>query len=228
MRRASLYRMSGNSLMLSGLLFALAVILLPRARTTSIAEVLPMVGAAWVAAGVLAILGAVLSMAAMIGVYRHFMDTEQEPWALLALGASICGTALGVLSGGLVALGQPLMLAAAGAATSPAAYDPGQAAFATVFATTFVISGTVMWLSLIALGVAMLHDPVWPRWIVRGAALVGAVEVLAPFALMGQPMVSRLVTVLGFAYLVFLGNAITRIPRTGAVKAATPPAAVEV
>lgn len=225
MRRATLYRMSGNSLMISAVLYALAMVLLPRARASTIAEATSIVGAGWIAAGVLAILAAVLSLTAMIGVYRHFMDTEHEPWALLALGVAICGTVLSALAGALLALGQPLLLATAGGAAS-GTYDPGQAALAAITASSFVLSGTLMWLSLLAFGVAMLGDPVWPRWIVRGAAFVGAVEAIIPFVLMGQPMLSRLVAILGFAYIVFLGNAITRIPKTAAAPAQQPPVTV--
>ncbi len=216
MRNAALYRMSGYCLILGALLSTAAMLLLPQGGSSP-AEVVARLGPRWMGAGALLILANVLLIAGAIGIYRHFVGGEQEGWALLAVVAyatgavtEIGGMALGTL--GLSGLHQMVLTTGALATGQPAegALISGMWALAAV-------GSTLGWLSLVPLGVAMLRDGVWSKFVAWGAIPFGVVEAVGGFLVTSNHLAALMLLILGFAYVALLGNVVIRIPRAAPV-----------
>jgi len=216
MRSASLYRMSGYSLILAALFWAIAVAMLPVGRANTVAELIQGIGPSSISAGLLGVVGCVLGIVAMIGIYRHFVGSEQEGWALLGAAAGVTGAIVNVAGMTIAAVGQPVLRGMANAAAQAATFEPAHAALWMATGSMLIVGGTLMWLGLIPLGRAMLRDPVWPRVVAWGAVVTGIVEAIGGFLLAGLGALPTLLAILGFAFLAWLGNTITRVPRFAA------------
>jgi hypothetical protein len=211
MRSPSLYRVCGNSLMAAGLLFAVALVLMPALRAPDLAAARSLVGAAWIVAAWLAGVGMVLTVAANIGIYRHFAGGPQEGWAVLALATALVGAILATFSFALNGAGQPALLQLAAAAPQGASLDPAQTALAAVASGGYAMGGVLLWLAGLPLGYAMLKDRAWPRFVAWTSLAIALVEEVAGFTLLHHHQLHRLVLLLGFAFLVYLGATFTRL-----------------
>ncbi len=219
MRSASLYRMSGYCLILGALLSTVAMLLLPQGGSSP-AEVVARLGPRWMSAGALLILGNVLLIAGAIGIYRHFVGGEQEGWALLA--AVACATGLITESGGMAigTLGlsglHQMVLTTGALATG----QPAEGALISGMGALAAVGGTLGWLALVPLGVAMRRDVVWSKFVARGAIAFGVVEAVGGFLVTSNRLAALMLMILGFAYVALLGNAVIRIPRAAPVSPA--------
>ncbi len=210
MRSASLYRMSGQCLMYAGLLWAISMVVEPPGPAATFADVTARLGAQWTVSGLLGILAAVLALVALIGVFRHFQDGEQEPWALVGLSAGVAALLAGLVGGMIWTVGVPVVV---GYANGAAAYEPARAAVLAVTNGVRTISFALLWLALVPLSIAMLRDRVWPRAIAWGTLAFGIVEAAGPYVLANFTPARHTLALLGFAFLVVLGAAIARLGR---------------
>lgn len=220
MRSASVYRVSGNSLMLAAVLWVVSLLLLPRGTANTVAEAFAHIGPLWITSALLGLLGFVLAIAGMVGFYRHFVGSEQEGWALLGTTTGVAGAILYSAAMAIAAVGLPFLLQMAQTAGQP----PSEAAGAAMILTLsglYAVGGTLMWLALIPYGLAMLRDAAWPRAVAWGAVVAGIVEPLGGIVLMRRELPWLLLSILGFAFLALLGNVMVRIPRV-ATPAPTP------
>ncbi len=218
MRSASLYRVSGNSLIVGALLWALSFLLQPRGQANTVAEVMAKVGPLWITASLIGIVGTVIAAAGIIGLYRHFVGGDQEGWVLLATAAALIGSVMVVAAMALAGVAAPIALRLANTAMLPAP-EPAEAALILSVNGLGIVGGTLLWLSLIPLGYGMLHDAVWPRTVAWGAIAMGIIEVIASFIFMRDEMVSLIFSIVGFAFLALVGNTLARIPRALAMPA---------
>ncbi len=207
MRSASLYRVSGNSLMYAALLLAIGTVLLPRGPVTSIATASARVGPAWVIAHALMVVGGVLGLMAIVGFYRNLADDEHEGWALAFLATGAVGMVLTVLLATVSGVSEAMYVRWVRALPPPAGVEPAQAALTAVIGGLYLVENTVTWLCLVPLALVMRPDALWPRWLVWGALACGVIEAAGPLVLAGHPTLTRLLTLLGFRYLVLLGGA---------------------
>lgn len=221
MRSASLYRVSGNSMIAAAVFWAISLLILPRGPANTVAEAMARVGPAWIVSAVIAVIASVVAIGAIAGIYRHFADGEQEGIVLLAAASSISGALLMIASMAIAAVSMPIAvrMASDAALNTP---EPMEAALVLTLSGLYAIGGTLMWLGLIPLGIGMLRETVWPRWIGWGAIITGIVEAIAGFLLMRAELPLLLLAILGFAFIALLGNAVARLPRLAA-----PPAPVE-
>ena len=212
MRSASLYRVSGYSLIAAALLWTASFLLQPHGPTNTVADLVALVGPRWIAASLIGIVGSVLGIAGIMGMYRHFVGGDQEGWVLLALGAGVTGGVLVIAAMCFSGVALPISVAMAHGArlVTP---EPAQAALAVSVSGLGIVGGTLLWLSLIPLGYGMLRDRVWPRTVAWGAIAIGVIEVIASFLFMRDEMVSLLFSIVGFAFLAMVGNTLARIPR---------------
>jgi hypothetical protein len=224
MRSLSLYRMSGQCLMYAGLLWAVSLVIEPPGPAATLAEVTSRLGVRWTVSGLLGILAVVLATVAIIGVYRHFQDGEQEGWALVSLSANVAALVAGLVGGIFWTLGLPMLVSFANGAPEPATYEPARAAILAVTIGAHTVSSALLWLSLLPLTIAMLRDRVWPRAIAWSALVCGIVEAGGPFVLRGNTTARHLLMLLGFAFLVVLGGTIARLGRAPKEVATAPPA----
>ena len=213
MRSDSLYRTSGSCLMYAALLWAISAVLTPRGSMSTIAEVAPQAGLAWVIAAALSVAASILGLAAMLGMYRHFADTPQEGRAVLFLGCGLLGMTTTVVVSALSGIGEPLIVGLANGVPTPASFDPGQAALVSAVGALYLVGFGLNWLALVPLALAMLADKVWPRVIVWCTLACGVVELVGAFTLIRHHTLPRLLALVGFAYLVVLGAVIARLGR---------------
>ncbi len=212
MRSASLYRVSGNSLIVAALLWALSLLLLPKGPTNTIAEAMARVGPAWIISGVLMTLGCIAGMVGMVGLYRHFTGSDREGWVLLGAAAGVSGALLAMASMAIAAVGLPIALRMVQDATL-ATPEPAEAALLLAVSSLYILGGTLMWLGLLPFGYGMLGDRLWSRPIAWGAIVIGVVEAIGGFVLMTSDLPLVLLMIVGFAFLAVLGNALARSPR---------------
>lgn len=215
MRSASLYHISGNSLVASALLWVISTLVLPHGSANTVADVMARVGSAWIISGLLAIVGSVLVIVAIIGIYRHFVGSDQEGMALLGATCGGTGALLMMACMAIASASIPIMNGMAQAGTL-AAPEPGEAALILAMTGLAVVGGTLLWLSLIPFGFAMLRDAAWPRAIAWSAVGMGVLEAICGFLFMRNHLAQMLISILGFALLAVIGNALARIPRSWA------------
>ncbi len=228
MRSASLYRASGNCLMYAGLLWAIGIVLMPRGPMATLGDLRILAGPAWIASALLMILGVALGLSGMLGLYRHFAGGEQEGWALLFLGTAMLGMVLSVVANAVSGIGIPVLLQLASGAADPATLEPAAAGLVTFLAAVYNVDNLLNGLAFVPLGVAMLRDHTWPRWLAWGCLVYALVVVVAPFALIPRDTMTapgtstpfRLTLLLGFAFVVVLGAMVARLGRVPAAPVA--------
>ncbi len=223
MRNPSLYRTCGRALIVAAFLFAASALLAPISPEHTLSGLKPIVGGAWIGSAWLGMLGFALALAAVVGIYRHFAGGDQEGWAALGLGTFALGAVIMTLSHALLAIGQPSLVAAAGNLPG-VEMEAAQVAFTAVLNSAYVLGGAFTWLAMLPLGIAMLRDRAWPRAVAWGAIVMFVVEEVAG-ALVQTGPVMRLFMILGFAYLVLLGNTLLRFARASAPAQQAEPAA---
>jgi hypothetical protein len=206
--------------MYAALLWAISAVLTPRGSMSTIADVTPQAGPAWAIAAVLSVMAAILGLAAMLGIYRHFADTAQEAWARVFLACGLIGMTTLVVLSALSGVAEPFLIGLAGSTATPASFDPGQGALVSAIGALYVVGFSLNWLALVPLALAMLPDRSWPRSIAWGTLACGIVELVGSFVLLRHHTLPRLLALLGFAFLVLLGATIVRL--AGPAEAAAP------
>lgn len=226
MARASLYRFGGYSLVIAALLWAIGQAIIPRGPVMNIAQVAPKIGVAWIVGGTFGLIACALCITFIVAFYRHFVGAEGEGWAALSVGVGAVGAVVSGTGNALAILAQPILLQVANSSPPVAAFDPVQAGLASTFLSAQLAGGTLMWLSLLPIGMAMLRDTAWSRAVTWGAFAAGVVLSVGPFLVLSQYTLVRLLEILGMVYLALLGNAFARIPRASRTREPEPTAAI--
>ncbi|HEX9109719.1 MAG TPA: hypothetical protein VF832_20895 [Longimicrobiales bacterium] len=202
-RSRSLYRVCGGTLIAAGALFSLSLLagggVLPmtmpalRAASTGMRVAL-----LWLCAPAPA-----LAAGGLLAIARHYRGTSKEGWVLLAFATVAIGGALLTLTMALGAVGGPGLVDAAqgdGAVVRPLLLP-----LALVSRSASRMGGTLFWLGLLPLAVALTHDRLWPRVTAWGAPLVALAEAPAAPLLAAYPGALVTLRLVGYAYLALLG-----------------------
>jgi len=222
MRSAITYRVSGNALMFAGLLWAIGTVLAPRGPMNTLAQVTPMVGPLWVAGYLVLGVAAVVWIPGIVALYKHFVEGEQETWALAFVTVGVVGMTVTLITTVLVALAVPNFVRLASASPQPTSFEPAFAVLGSAIGSLIIVAPLLNWIALLLLSVAMMPDRAWPRTIVWGAMVCAVVEAIGPFLLVGHYTLPRLLLLLGFMYVIVLGGYISRLGRVPKPEAAAP------
>ncbi len=214
MRNPSLYRVCGNALAASAVLFVLGVFLATPYALQTAGEVkaafTPLATVGWA----LDALAVVLAFTGVLGLVRHFSGGPGEGWATMGLAVF----ALGAVSLFLVftwnALGERMVALMAASPDAPtAALDGAQMATFVMRRPLMIAGACTVWLSLLPLGIAMRGDAAFPRFASGATIAVGVIELAAILLLRYQVIVFAAITILGWIFLALLGVTSARLGR---------------
>ncbi len=208
-RSRSLYRVCGGALIAAGILLALTVLATALPQPASGARAVARIGHTvllW-----LGTLAPPLVAGALLAIARHYRGTSREGWVLLAVAANVVGGTLLVLTFALAAVAAPTLPDLLRAPDASAAGALGLTPLVLLVAAARAAGGTLFWLSLLPLSIALARDRLWPRPVSWGAGVVAIVEVAVPPAV---PAAEPPVRLAGCLYLALLGLAALRMIAT--------------
>ena len=183
--KSSLYLTGGMGYAVGSLLLLLCVMLQPVGSDPAL-----MTTFMWKATTVGFFFSAAFILTGAWVLQRHFINTDADGWAILALALSVVGP-MGYLCSGLNSWAY-----AANSANPNAVW----------MMVAFGAAGRILaWASMIPMGLALTRERRLPSWLGAASILLGAVEVVADVVMDGASKNLQMVWFVGFAYLFVLG-----------------------
>lgn len=213
MRNPTLYRVGGNALVAGSVLLVVGMVMHPatgEARYEDLAT--PGLGLLELSHYVI-FLGVFLLFTGWFSVLRHFLSGENEGIGTLAYGTGIIALSAMGISKGMESIG-PLLVSAHLDMVSESAYQALVAVEAVLYTTGVVMA----WVSAALASVGILRDSAWPRAMGLTGLVVSIASLVLP-PLVGESVLSVVVTLVGLIWLAVVGVVYARIGKTAAERA---------